>query len=100
MERPLLAAVQGPVKESAVSKFNRRLPIRPMLAPEVVGQQLDARRSIFGVKERVENTLVAMPRIRAASIEFRGTAAFGPCDSAGISKAPPFTIIVSLMSIP
>ena len=71
-----------------------------MLAPQIVGQQFDARGPVVGVEDGIENTLVAMPWVGAASIEFRGTAAFGPCDSAGISKAPPFTIIVSLMSIP
>ncbi len=78
MERALFAAPRGAVDEHAVPEIDPGLPVRPVLAPERVVEQVDARGLVGGEQNGIQNALIAVTGVRAPAVEHGCRAAFGP----------------------
>ena len=78
VERALLAASRGLVDERTVTEIDVGLPVRPVLAPERVVEQGHARGLVGGEQNRVQDALIAVPRVRALAVECGCRAALRP----------------------
>jgi hypothetical protein len=78
MKGALSLIVSGSIYEATIGVADVRIPIDPVLTPQPVVKEFHGAKRIFGAQDSIENTLIAMTRMRARAIEHGGITAFRP----------------------